>query len=153
MVHAIVLLSHFHSLSSFVFSCGLTQDLDPISSQKYNKIQQKNNGNTSPPRRWGFHMRSNSNSSILGEQIIHLYIIIIMNYNFKIKMLSNKDIHDESMGKQFSTILGRQEVSVESLMQRMQNLSQKQDECSETELNYRFKTVEMQASATNKLFK
>lgn len=63
-------------------------------------------------------------------------------------MSSNKDIHDKSMGKiLFSTILGRQEVSVESLMQRMQNLSQKQDECSETELNYRFKTVEMQASS------
>lgn len=33
LVHAIVLLSHFHSLSSFVFSCGLTQELD-TSSQK-----------------------------------------------------------------------------------------------------------------------
>lgn len=29
-------------------------------------------------------------------------------------------------------------------MQRMRNLSQKQNECSETELNDRFKTVEMQ---------
>jgi len=28
VVHAIVLLAHFHSLSSFVFSCGLTQELD-----------------------------------------------------------------------------------------------------------------------------
>lgn len=76
VVHAIVLLSHFHSLSSFVFSCGLTQDLDPLSSQKYNKIQQKNNGNTSPPSRWGFHMRSNSNSSILGERTTNFNIII-----------------------------------------------------------------------------
>lgn len=33
VVHAIVLLAHFHSLSSFVFSCGLTQELD-TSSQK-----------------------------------------------------------------------------------------------------------------------
>lgn len=33
MVHAIVLLSHFHSLSSFVFSCGLTQELETTSSQ------------------------------------------------------------------------------------------------------------------------
>lgn len=29
-----VLLSHFHSLSSFVFSCGLTQKLDGLSSPK-----------------------------------------------------------------------------------------------------------------------
>lgn len=34
VVHAIVLLAHFHSLSSFVFSCGLTQELDNTSSQK-----------------------------------------------------------------------------------------------------------------------
>lgn len=33
VVHAIVLLAHFHSLSSFVFSCGLTHELD-TSSQK-----------------------------------------------------------------------------------------------------------------------
>lgn len=34
VVHAMVLLSHFHSLSSFVFSCGLTQKLDGLSSPK-----------------------------------------------------------------------------------------------------------------------
>ncbi|KAG5898391.1 hypothetical protein JTB14_030369 [Gonioctena quinquepunctata] len=28
VVHAIVILAHFHSLSSFVFSCGLNQELD-----------------------------------------------------------------------------------------------------------------------------
>lgn len=39
----------------------------------------------------------------------------------------------------------KQEVSVEALMQTMRTLSQKQNECSEIELNNRFKTVEMQA--------
>lgn len=29
-MHAIVLLTHFHALSSFVFSCGLTQKLDGL---------------------------------------------------------------------------------------------------------------------------
>lgn len=38
----------------------------------------------------------------------------------------------------------QQEVSVDALMQRMRTLSQKQDECSESELNQRFKTVELQ---------
>lgn len=34
VVHAIVILAHFHSLSSFVFSCGLTQELSQsVSSQ------------------------------------------------------------------------------------------------------------------------
>lgn len=65
VVHAIVLLSHFHSLSSFVFSCGLTQELDPASSQKYNKSPPiKNKMNTSPLSRWG---RSNSQASSLGK--------------------------------------------------------------------------------------
>ena len=31
LVHAIVILSHIHSLSSFVFSCGLTQELENAS--------------------------------------------------------------------------------------------------------------------------
>lgn len=33
IVHAIVILTHFHSLSSFVFSCGLTQELDKTSQK------------------------------------------------------------------------------------------------------------------------
>uniref|UniRef100_A0A1B0FRK2 Sestrin n=1 Tax=Glossina morsitans morsitans TaxID=37546 RepID=A0A1B0FRK2_GLOMM len=39
VVHAMVLLSHFHSLSSFVFSCGLTQKLDGLSSPKFKTAQ------------------------------------------------------------------------------------------------------------------
>lgn len=67
IVHAIVLLTHIHSLSSFVFSCGLTQDLDPLSSQRNsNKSPTKENGNVSPASRWGFHALSNSNLAILG---------------------------------------------------------------------------------------
>lgn len=44
VVHAIVLLAHFHSLSSFVFSCGLTQELDTSSQKIENNnivVQQK----------------------------------------------------------------------------------------------------------------
>lgn len=63
VVHAIVLLSHFHSLSSFVFSCGLTQELDPTSSQKYNRSPPNSSKNsTSPLNRWG-----RSNSQTLGK--------------------------------------------------------------------------------------
>lgn len=44
VVHAIVLLAHFHSLSAFVFSCGLIQELNTVSSQnqldgKINQMQ------------------------------------------------------------------------------------------------------------------
>lgn len=110
VVHAIVLLSHFHSLSSFVFSCGLTQQLAPNSSLKY-KIQSPQKSPIASPsptsgRGFTFRTNSNSNSPPLTEQ--------------------------------------RQEVSVDALMARMRTLSQKQNECSESELNQRFEFVEMQ---------
>lgn len=38
VVHGIVLLSHFHSLSSFVFSCGLIQDLDSPPNKKFKPV-------------------------------------------------------------------------------------------------------------------
>lgn len=41
VVHAIVLLAHFHSLSSFVFSCGLTQELDAVTTS--HKVIENNN--------------------------------------------------------------------------------------------------------------
>lgn len=119
-MHAIVLLSHFHSLSSFVFSCGLTQQLAPTSSLKYKTQSPQKSPNASPSptsgRGFTFRTNSNSNSPPLTEQ--------------------------------------RQEVSVDALMARMRTLSQKQDECSEMELNQRFKSVEMQvcARATRKRF-
>lgn len=94
VVHAIVLLAHFHSLSSFVFSCGLTQELDTTSQSyvdKYNNLvkSKRTNGTTEPPR------------------------------------LPN---------------------TVDALMEKMKVLSERSDECSETELINRFKSVEMQAA-------
>lgn len=38
MVHAIVILAHFHSLSSFVFSCGLTQELNQTSQSRRTSV-------------------------------------------------------------------------------------------------------------------
>ena len=48
VVHAIVLLAHFHSLSSFVFACGVNEEIDqrvehkPGSSPKRNGTDGKN---------------------------------------------------------------------------------------------------------------
>lgn len=49
VVHAIVLLAHYHSLSSFVFSCGLTQELDDASSQKYSNNKKPTQPKTVSP--------------------------------------------------------------------------------------------------------
>ncbi|XP_055619869.1 sestrin homolog isoform X2 [Toxorhynchites rutilus septentrionalis] len=96
VVHAIVLLAHFHSLSSFVFSCGLTQELE-ASSQKI------------------------ENNVVVPQ---------------KTEPEHPCNVQD---GKQT-------EVTVDALMQRMKKLSEKNTECTETELSNRFKNVELQAA-------
>lgn len=82
IVHAIVLLSHFHSLSSFVFSCGLTQELDPLSSQKY-KSPQKTAENSPPPKKRGFTFRTNTTPlGALHFDVFLLYLLLIRNCRF-----------------------------------------------------------------------
>lgn len=48
VVHAIVLLAHFHSLSSFIFSCGIHEELDHPTGHRYVQNIQ-DNSNTVPP--------------------------------------------------------------------------------------------------------
>lgn len=117
VVHAIVLLAHFHSLASFVFSCGLTQELDThtTSSQSiYNSLCNNHQNNSS----------SDSNNSRVNGVVA-----------------SNETIHVPSGGG-----MDGQFAKVDALMEKMKVLSQKTDECSETELSNRFKNVEMQAA-------
>lgn len=69
VVHAIVLLSHFHSLSSFVFSCGLTQELDPASSQKYkSQSPKKTETPTTPTHRFSFNFNGKCVSMDNGDR-------------------------------------------------------------------------------------
>lgn len=113
VVHAIVLLAHFHSLASFVFSCGLTQELDThtTSSQSiYNSLCNNHNNSS-----------SDSNSRVNG-----------------VVMSNEATLNHVGMDGQFA--------KVDALMEKMKVLSQKTDECSETELSNRFKNVEMQAA-------
>lgn len=44
MVHAIVILAHFHSLSSFVFGCGVLEDADDPDSPPKTPTLPKDNG-------------------------------------------------------------------------------------------------------------
>lgn len=57
VMHAIVLLAHFHSLSSFVFSCGLTQELNASS-------QRIENNNVVPQKTETNHKHHNHNLHI-----------------------------------------------------------------------------------------
>lgn len=49
VVHAIVLLAHFHSLSSFVFSCGINEELDNVTGHHYKDNNQDNSSSKVPP--------------------------------------------------------------------------------------------------------
>lgn len=50
VVHAIVLLAHFHSLSSFVFSCGINEELDNVTGHHYKENIQDNSSNIPPAK-------------------------------------------------------------------------------------------------------
>ncbi|XP_058465819.1 sestrin homolog isoform X2 [Malaya genurostris] len=119
VVHAIVLLAHFHSLSSFVFSCGLTQELD-TSSQKIE------NNNIVPQKTDLEHLNGTDGKAYLPTQ---------------------NASHAPLMSLHFVAVsIPQTEVTVDALMQRMKRLSEKNTECTETELSNRFKNVEMQAA-------
>lgn len=154
-----VLLSHFHSLSSFVFSCGLTQKLDGLSSPKLKtppSIQKTVLGDIT--------ITNNNNVMDHNNQLLAVNgggggIGGQMTYN------NNSSGHAAEGGvvggaggllngtgsngiakPQQQLLPGPQGVSVEALMERMKVLSQKQAECSEAELSNRFKSVEMQTA-------
>ncbi|XP_016953391.1 sestrin homolog isoform X2 [Drosophila biarmipes] len=169
VVHAMVLLSHFHSLSSFVFSCGLTQKLDGLSSPKLK----------SPPAVVAAHelellgpptIGSNTTNTITPTSPTDLQRareISINNakpdYNSQTAAKHNGGPAPDSgstvgdgQGPDATALNGylataqqlpqQHGISVEALMERMKVLSQKQDECSEAELSSRFQKVEQQTA-------
>ncbi|XP_014204153.1 sestrin-3 [Copidosoma floridanum] len=136
VVQAIVLLAHFHALSSFVFSCGVNEELDDAASHlmckenvpptanlqtplEPNKQQQL--GCTSPPKQ-----------------------IIIPN-GFPRRQSGKKQQQQPSPP---ASPCGEQEVGVETLMERMKRLSEKNESYSITqeELSKRFESVETQSA-------
>jgi sestrin 1/3 len=143
VVHAIVILAHFHSLSSFVFSCGLNQELD--ASLKTNEALESEASasvedveaepeikpSTTPP----FVQRLKLEQQRLHHQ--HHQLMKEQEENRKILQMTNQNISNG--GSNASSC-----DNIEMLMKRMQDLSEKKKECSETELSNRFKNVELQ---------
>uniref|UniRef100_A0A0C9QIJ9 Sesn_1 protein n=1 Tax=Fopius arisanus TaxID=64838 RepID=A0A0C9QIJ9_9HYME len=123
VVHAIVLLAHFHSLSSFVFSCGINEELDNVTGHHYKENVQDNSNNVQPA---------------------------------KDKLVSSPKKIPTGGGKTDTTpsppsspsIVGEQEVGVETLMERMKRLSEKSEsyQITQEELSKRFETVETQSA-------
>lgn len=134
VVHAIVILAHFHSLSSFVFSCGLNQELDAslkngalesaASSGDVEEVEPVIKPSTTPP----FVQRLKLEQQRIHHQ--HHQMMKEQEENKRILQMNSGNGND----------------NIEMLMKRMQDLSSTKKECSETELSNRFKNVELQAA-------
>ncbi|XP_015110750.1 sestrin-3 [Diachasma alloeum] len=123
VVHAIVLLAHFHSLSSFVFSCGINEELDNVTGHHYKENVQDNSNNLQPAKDK------------------------LMSSPKKIPTGGGKTDNIPSPPSSPS-IVGEQEVGVETLMERMKRLSEKSEsyQITQEELSKRFETVETQSA-------
>jgi len=140
VVHAIVILAHFHSLSSFVFSCGLNQELDAslkngtLESEASSvdvEVEPEIKPSTTPP----FIQRLKLEQQRQHHQ--HHQLMKEQEESRKILQMSNQNVANGS-----GTVASCD--NIEMLMKRMQDLSEKKKECSETELSNRFKNVELQ---------
>ncbi|TGZ31901.1 Sestrin-like protein [Temnothorax longispinosus] len=123
VVHAIVLLAHFHSLSSFVFSCGINEELDNVTGHHYK--ENKDNSSNIPPAK----------DKLASSP----------------KKIPNGDGKTENnipSSPSSPSIVGEQEVGVETLMERMKRLSEKSEsyQITQEELSKRFETVETQSA-------
>lgn len=123
VVHAIVILTHFHSLCSFVFSCGVNQEVDQIGAHTY-------------PTSGG------TNATALG----------VDPSNINISKSQPKDIPISNRKDwKYSSNLSppsptEPEVGITTLMQRMKTLSEHNEECTPVELTKRFENVESQSA-------
>ncbi|CAD6226449.1 GSCOCG00005829001-RA-CDS [Cotesia congregata] len=122
LVHAIVLLAHFHSLSSFVFSCGINEELDLVGNYQGKENIQANSNNVSPAK----------------ENVV----------KSPKKISSSGSTTDKVHSPPPSpTIVGEQEVGVLTLMERMKYLSENSiSTLPQEELSKRFKSVETQSA-------
>ncbi|XP_033226716.1 sestrin homolog isoform X2 [Belonocnema kinseyi] len=123
VVHAIVLLAHFHSLASFVFSCGINEELDNVAGHRYKENVQDNKIKVQPAK----DKLSSSPKKIL-------------NGSGKTETIPSPPSSP--------SIVGEQEVGVETLMERMKRLSEKSEsyQITQEELSKRFETVESQSA-------
>ncbi|XP_011501309.1 PREDICTED: sestrin homolog isoform X2 [Ceratosolen solmsi marchali] len=122
LVHAIILLVHFHSLSTFLFSCGITKKLENLQTHscEFNSKSAESLAVPDPERP--------ANSPV------------------PISRRSSQD--EDSLSSSPPSIVGEQEVKLQTLMERMKDLSEKSDsfEFTEEELAKRFETIEKQSA-------
>ncbi|XP_047004584.1 sestrin homolog [Schistocerca americana] len=119
VVHAIVLLAHFHSLSSFVFGCGVNEELDHEGSHQTANSAGEDDIPLSSSPRTATNTSGPAAASDRDDQ-----------WHRPVPVASPVD----------------QEVGVDTLMQRMKSLSERAEEFSQEEKTKRFEHVESQSA-------
>ncbi|CAH0546826.1 unnamed protein product [Brassicogethes aeneus] len=117
VVHAIVILTHFHSLCSFVFSCGVNQELDQAGGYEYRQGV------------GGLVELTNVKSSSNPKDIP----LVDTRQDWKTLPPSPPSPTEP-------------EVGISTLVQRMKTLSEQTEECTPVELAKRFENIETQSA-------
>lgn len=120
VVHAIVILTHFHSLCSFVFSCGVNQELDQAGGYKYPEMAAMSTTNTNISK------KSDPKD---------------------IPILNDTRPPDGKVSPNPSPPSPTErEVDILTLLRRMKTISEQTEECTPGELAKRFENVETQSA-------
>ncbi|WAR08565.1 SESN3-like protein, partial [Mya arenaria] len=95
LVHALILLSHFHALSSFVYGCGITPEVDHEGGYTYN-------GKSSSACKSPCH--NNSPSSSFSESGGELGISVLMERMKRLTETDSSDMTSEELLQQFENV-------------------------------------------------
>ncbi|XP_025832819.1 sestrin homolog [Agrilus planipennis] len=123
VVHAIVILTHFHSLCSFVFSCGVNQEVDQIGAHTY-------------------HTSGETHVDI----VVDSSCIKFFKKSVQQDVPANRQDWEDSSSGSPPPSPTEPEVGITTLMQRMKTLSEKNEKCTQVELTKRFENIEHQSA-------
>ncbi|XP_046393938.1 sestrin homolog [Ischnura elegans] len=153
VVHAIVLLAHFHSLSSFVFGCGVNEEVDrAILASPTSDNSAASGGRSSPTSPTANSepiVNSTSSSSATASQDASSTSLRVSPHSAssQYSVGSPSSHNGEVLVVSGNACSGELEaVGVETLMQRMKSLSERAEEFSAEERTKRFEHVESQSA-------
>lgn len=140
VVHAIVILTHFHSLCSFVFSCGVNEEIDQGTATD-TKNQSDDPSSAIVPI--SHHSHSSSSNSATTTNSNHSEPKQIVN-DTRQQTTSQSTTSTSTVSTPGTP--PEPEVGIVTLMARMKTLSERAEECTQTELTKRFEHVESQSA-------
>lgn len=152
VVHAIVILAHFHSLSSFVFSCGVNQEVDQSGGHAYHP-QCCGAGVDTPGLLDAATIINGSATDIAGaggmpgvRDVVDGASMSTLPKDIPRLNDTRQIINISPSTNSSSSSPTEPEVGITTLMQRMKTLSERTEQCTPIELTKRFEHVESQSA-------